>query len=263
MIHLLSPSKSLDFETEAGIDKYTIPDYLSRSTSLIKKLQTFSVKGLEKLMGISSNLADLNVERYKKWSAPVKPGAKHKQAILAFTGDVYTGLKATGLSKNDLIYAQEHLRILSGLYGLLKPLDLIAAYRLEMGTDLKVGRKKNLYEFWRKSLTEDLNRQIKDHSQQSIINLASNEYFKVIDTKKLVADLIQPVFKDAKNGEYKTIAIYAKIARGAMSRYIIKNRISDPEDLKGFDLDNYSYNSRLSEGNKMVFTREEGQFPKK
>lgn len=213
-------------------------------------------------MGISNSLANLNVERYKNWTPPLQPGPLHKQAVLAFTGDVYTGLKAKSLSKNDLLYSQNHLRILSGLYGLLKPLDLIAAYRLEMGTDLTINRKKNLYEFWREVLTEDLNSQLQKHSQKTLINLASNEYFKAINPKKIEGEILQPVFKDAKNGTYKTIAIYAKIARGAMSRYIIQNRISNPDDLRGFNLDNYTYSSRLSKKNEMVFTREEGQFPK-
>ena len=263
MIHLLSPSKSLDFETKAQIEDYTIPEYLSRSTSIVKKLQGYSTKKLEKLMGISSKLADLNAKRFKEWKPPIESGPAHKQAVLAFTGDVYSGLKAHEFSKEDLLFAQDHLRILSGMYGMLKPLDLIAAYRLEMGTNLKVNNKKNLYEFWRSELTSDLNRELQKKENKVLINLASNEYFKAIDHKKLDAEVIQPVFKDAKNGEYKIIAIYAKIARGAMSRYIIKNRISNPDDLRGFNLDNYTYSSRLSKENEMVFTREEGQFPKK
>src|SRR5690606_10839343 len=145
------------------------------------------------------SLANLNVERYKNWTPPLQPSPVHKQAVLAFTGDVYAGLKANSLSKNDLLYAQDHLRILSGLYGLLKPLDLIAAYRLEMGTDLKIHRKKNLYEYWKDVLTEDLGNQLQRHSQKTLINLASNEYFKAINPKKIDAEIIQPVFKDAKN----------------------------------------------------------------
>lgn len=259
MIHLLSPSKSLDFESASAIKKYSIPEYLEQSEKLIHKLKTYSVPKLEKLMGISNNLASLNVQRYAEWIAPEKLDANHKQAILAFTGDVYTGLQVKDLSLNDLDYAQEHLRILSGLYGLLKPLDLIAPYRLEMGSELKVGRKKNLYEFWGNSLTENLNKEMNKHELKVLINLASNEYFKVINRKKLNADILSPVFKDAKNGEYKIIAFFAKKARGLMSKFIIENRISKVEDLKAFESDNYSFNNQLSKNGEMVFTREEGQ----
>lgn len=210
-------------------------------------------------MDISKNLAALNVERYKEWTAPEIPDATHKQAILAFTGDVYAGLQAETFSKADFEYAREHLRILSGLYALLKPLDLIAAYRLEMGIDLKVGRKKNLYEFWGDSITNALNTELESHQEKVLINLASIEYFKVINRKKLKSQLISPVFMDAKNEEYKIIAFFAKKARGAMSRYIIQNRISKAEDLKGFNDLNYTFNSRLSKGEELVFTREENQ----
>lgn len=256
MIHLLSPAKSLDFETKPTTENYSIAEYQDQSEKLIRKARTISRKRLGKLMGISSNLADLNYQRYQQWEKVEKPG-EAKQAILSFTGDVYRGLEASTFSEEELQYAQAHLRMLSGLYGLLKPLDLMLPYRLEMGTSLAVGRKKNLYDFWGNELTLKLNNELDKHDEKVIVNLASNEYFKAIKPKELKAQLITPQFRDAKNGQYKAIMTFAKLARGYMSRYIIKNRIDRAEDLIGFDLNGYSYNKSLSTAEVPVFTREE------
>ena len=259
MIHLLSPAKSLDFESKPQIDQFSETQFQKEySTKLIQTVKKISVKKLEKLMGISSNLATLNYERYQEWAPSHKLGIS-KQALLSFTGDVYRGLDAASLSEDDLRYAQGHLRILSGLYGLLKPLDLMMPYRLEMGTKLAVGKKKNLYDFWGNLLTEKLNEEIQSHDEKTIVNLASNEYFKAIKPKELRANVISPQFKDAKNGQYKLIMTFAKLARGYMSRYIIVNKIEKAEDLLGFDLNGYVYNPSLSSENEPVFTREENQ----
>lgn len=258
MIHLLSPAKSLNFEDEATTTSYSEAQFQENSAKLIKKAKTISRKKLGQLMGISNNLADLNYQRYQDWEIVTKPG-KSKQALLAFTGDVYRGLEGTSLSEQELQYAQDHLRILSGLYGLLRPLDLILPYRLEMGTSMAVGRKKNLYDFWGSLLTEKLNEELSKHENKVVINLASNEYFKAIKPKELDAQLVTPQFRDAKNGEYKAIMTFAKLARGYMSRYIIKNRIERAEDLIGFNSNGYTYNSTLSTPAAPVFTREENQ----
>ncbi len=258
MIHLLSPAKSLDFESELPIDDHTIPQKLESSEKLIKKLKTLSKKKLKEMMSISQDLADLNADRYQEWEGVEKHSDKSRQAIYAFKGDVYLGLQAlTELDANDIEYAQGHMLILSGLYGILRPKDVIEPYRLEMGTQLKVGRKKNLYEFWGDELTKSINKLLKDHKDDIVINLASNEYFKVIDAKKIKGRIISPQFMDAKNGKYKFMSFYGKKARGLMSRYLITNRISDPEELKGFDLEGYRFNADLSKDDKPVFTREE------
>jgi cytoplasmic iron level regulating protein YaaA (DUF328/UPF0246 family) len=258
MIHVLSPAKSLDFETPAPYEAHTSINFSEESERLVKKARTLSKKGLEKLMGISKSLAELNHQRFQDWEVPID-AQQGKQALFAFTGDVYRGLDALSLSEKDIEFAQEHQRILSGLYGILKPLDLMLAYRLEMGTSLPVGRKKNLYDFWGSKLTDFLNKELEGHKDQTLVNLASNEYFKAIKVKELKGKLISPQFKDAKNGEYKTIMTFAKQARGYMSRYIIQNKIDRAEDLLGFDLNGYRYNQDLSTESEPVFTREENQ----
>lgn len=261
MIHLLSPAKSLDFETPVTTAEYTTPRHLADSQKLISKLQKTTKKKLRELMSISEDLANLNVERYQEWEGKEELSEKSRQAIFAFKGDVYQGLQAyEELSESDVEYAQSHLLILSGLYGILRPKDVIEAYRLEMGTQLKVGRKSNLYEFWKGSLTDIVNESLKNHEEKVVINLASNEYFKALDPKKIEGRIIHPEFKDEKNGKYKFISFYAKKARGLMSRYLIKNRISSPEDLKGFDLEGYRFNAEMTEKeDHPVFTREENQ----
>lgn len=256
MISVISPAKSLDFETELPTAQTSQPVYTEKAEQLIKKLKTLSRKKIGELMSISPQLSELNYERYQVWDTEHNVEVA-RQAILAFKGDVYIGLDAYNFSEGNFEYAQKHLRILSGLYGLLHPLDLIRPYRLEMGTKLPVRRKKNLYEFWGNTQTEMLNKELENHSSKVLINLASNEYFKAVKPKELNADIITPEFKDFKNGEYKMISFLAKKARGMMSAYMIKNEIDNPEDLKGFDVEGYGFNDRLSEGNKWVFTRDE------
>ena len=258
MIHLLSPAKTLDFDTPSTVNTHSEAAFLEHSMALVKKARTLSKKGLEKLMGISSSLAELNHDRFQQWSQDITM-ENGKQAILAFTGDVYRGLDATTLTEKELEFAQDHLRILSGLYGILKPLDLMLPYRLEMGTSLTVGKHKNLYQFWGSMLTEKLNEDLAKQQEPTIINLASNEYFKAIKPKELKGRLITPQFKDAKNGEYKAIMTFAKLARGYMSRYIIQNKILRSDDILGFNSNGYRYNESLSTADEPVFTREENQ----
>jgi len=260
MIHLLSPAKSLDFDSKLPTEDYSLPEFLGDSEKLINRLKKSSKKKLRELMSISVDLAKLNADRYQNWEGKQAISDESRQAIFAFKGDVYLGLKALEeLNPTDVDYAQSHLLILSGLYGVLRPKDVIEPYRLEMGTKLKVGRKNDLYAFWGDRLTAQINEALKQHEEKAVINLASNEYFKAVNPKKLEGQLIEPEFKDAKNGEYKFITFYGKKARGLMSRYLIKNRISKLEDIKGFDLEGYRFNPELSSPDKPVFTREENQ----
>ena len=207
-------------------------------------------------MNVSDKIAALNADRYKNWSLPFDE-SNAKQAAFAFQGDVYQGLEIDSFSEENLIYAQDHFRILSGLYGLLKPLDLIQAYRLEMGTSFKNKRGKNLYEFWNSIITEHLNKELELSKSLYLLNLASNEYYKVIQPKTLNTTVITPVFKDWKNGQYKIISFFAKKARGMMAAYHLKNKINNPEDLKGFDTAGYTFNDDMSQGNQLVFTRKQ------
>jgi uncharacterized protein len=252
MITIISPAKSMDVETPSSSDIYSLPDFLPKSETLVKKLKKYSPKQLSGLMGISMNLAQLNYDRFQEWNMDFLP-QNSKQAIFAFHGEVYSGIEATNFTPDDLDYAQKHLRILSGLYGLLRPLDLIMAYRLEMGTKISINKTKNLYEFWKHEITTRLKEEIPENS--TVINLASQEYFKVIDTPKLGAKIITPIFKEEKNGEFKIISTYAKKARGEMTAFVMKNKITDPEEIKHFDASGYYYNDRLSTPNAYVFTR--------
>lgn len=254
MLVLLSPAKSLDFETKPVTEKYTQPSFLKEARKINRELKKRSPKELSDLMGISSKLGELNFERNQKWKTPFRPD-NAKQAVLAFTGDVYQGLKAADFSEQELERAQEKIRILSGLYGLLKPLDLIQAYRLEMGTKFSVNGSGDLYSFWQDKVTRAINRELKTLGGP-LINLASNEYFKAVASKKIKAEIISPAFKDLKNGQYQIISFFAKKARGLMSRFIIQNNITDPEDLKAFDLEGYYYNNELSNGKNWIFTRD-------
>ena len=249
---IISPAKSLDFESEVPVTKFTNPRFLAQSETLNKKLKSLSKKKLGDLMSISDDLASLNYERNQTWETPfTKENAK--QAIYAFTGAVFLGIDVNSLSEDKIDVMQDRLRILSGLYGLLKPLDLIQPYRLEMGTKLKVGRKDNLYKFWDTTLAESLNEELKD--DELLINLASSEYFKALPKKVLKVPMTTPVFKDFKNGQYKTIMTYAKKARGFMVRYIIENEVNTLEELKGFNTDGYAFSEELSKDNELVFTR--------
>jgi cytoplasmic iron level regulating protein YaaA (DUF328/UPF0246 family) len=249
---IISPAKSLDFESKVPTSLHTQPRFLDKSEKLHKKLKTLSKNKLSELMKISDDLAALNYERNQTWQTPFTT-KNSKQAIYAFTGAVFQGIDVNSLDEKKLPLLQENLRILSGLYGLLKPLDLIQPYRLEMGTKLKVGRTDNLYKFWDDTVAKALNDELKEN--ELLINLASSEYFKVIPTKVLKVPMITPVFKDFKNGQYKIVMTYAKMARGLMVRYIIDNNVKTIEDLKGFNVDTYRFSEEMSSGNDLVFTR--------
>ncbi|GHC28151.1 UPF0246 protein [Kushneria pakistanensis] len=256
MLSVLSPAKTLDFETPSETRMATQPDYLGQSRQLIDILRDYSPQALSQLMGISDKLAGLNVARFEQWQTPFDAD-NAKQAILAFQGDVYTGLEASRWSEDDLEWSQSHLRILSGLYGMLRPLDLMQPYRLEMGTKLENPAGRDLYAFWRERLTQDLDRAVSESSgDRVLINLASNEYFGAIDRKRLGADVVTPVFKDAKNGQYRIISFYAKKARGMMSAWMVQQRLEKRDDLKAFDLGGYRYNAAMSDHDSWVFTRE-------
>ncbi|MGK0414189.1 MAG: cytoplasmic iron level regulating protein YaaA (DUF328/UPF0246 family) [Polaribacter sp.] len=249
---IISPAKSLDFESIVPTSLHTQPRFLDKSVKLNKKLKSLSKSKLSNLMKISDDLASLNYERNQTWQTPfTKDNAK--QAVYAFTGAVFQGIDVNSLSDEKIPLLQENLRILSGLYGLLKPLDLIQPYRLEMGTRLKVGATENLYQFWNDTIANALNEELAD--DELLVNLASTEYFKVIPKKTLKVPMITPVFKDFKNGQYKTIMTYAKMARGFMVRYIIDQNCKTIEDLKGFNVDKYRFSEELSSGNDLVFTR--------
>lgn len=249
---IISPAKSLNFESKAPTSLHTQPRFLEQSEKLSKKLKTLSKKKLSDLMSISNDLAALNYDRNQTWQTPFTT-ENSKQAIFAFTGEVFRGIDVNSLPEEKIPLLQDRLRILSGLYGVLKPLDLIQPYRLEMGTRLKVGRRENLYKFWDDTVAKSLNNELED--DELLINLASTEYFKVIPKKVLKVPMITPVFKDFKNGEYKTIMTFAKKARGLMVRYIIDHNIKTIEDLKGFDIDRYRFSDEMSSGNDLVFTR--------
>jgi len=253
---VISPAKTLDFESSPVTNTYSKPIFLAHSQRLIDTLQALSQAEVASLMKLSDKLAALNVARFGSWETPFTPD-NAKQALLAFKGDVYTGLDAEQFSEDDFTFAQEHLRILSGLYGVLKPLDLIQPYRLEMGTKLPNSEGKNLYDFWGDLLTTTLNEELKDDSQPVLVNLASNEYFKAIQTKTLNASIITPVFKDWKNGQYKIISFYAKKARGLMAAYIIQNRLNEPEQIKAFNSDGYYFSEEQSKGDQWVFLRDQ------
>jgi len=254
MLILISPAKTLDFDTPSVAPKHSQAGMLDDSEQLIDILTTKSPLDLEKMMGISSKLAQLNAERYHQWSRPFNK-KNAKQALLAFKGDVYTGLNAETFSDTDFLYAQEHLRILSGLYGVLRPLDLIQPYRLEMGIKLENSRGKNLYEFWGERITKKLNSQLKKIESDTILNLASNEYFKSVKHKELNGKLVTPVFKDWKNGQYKMISFFAKKARGTMSAWLIQQQVEDLAKLKRFKIDGYKYSAAESSPEKPVFLR--------
>ena len=249
---VLSPAKSLDYDSKLPTTRATEPQFIDEAEKINTQLKKKSRKQLSNLMSISDNLADLNYERNQDFNLPFdKDNAR--PAIYAFNGDVYRGLDAYNIDNKKITKLQDTVRILSGLYGLLRPLDLIQPYRLEMGTKFSVGRNKNLYEFWRDPITEALNQELKD--DELFVNLASNEYFKAIDLKKLKVSVLDIKFQELKNGDYKTIAIYSKVARGLMSKYIVKNDAETKEDLKGFDMENYRFTEKLSSDNQLVFTR--------
>lgn len=256
MLMLISPAKTLDFETAAITKQSSTPDFLDQSQQLITELRELSPADLSNLMGISDKLALLNFDRYAAWHTPFD-GSNAKQALLAFKGDVYTGLDAETFNSKDFKFAQKHLRILSGLYGLLRPLDLIQPYRLEMGTKFANSQGNNLYSFWDDAITSAINTQLKNSKSTALLNLASNEYYKSVQPASVNAKIITPVFKDLKNGKYKIISFYAKKARGLMAAYVIKNQITDVVKVKKFKSEGYSYNAKLSSDRDWVFTRDE------
>jgi hypothetical protein len=252
MLILISPAKSFDFESLAHTQSVSQPGFVAESTRLIKKARTFSKKKLGEIMSISPELAALNVDRYQIWSPePLREATK--QALLAFNGEVFRGLNAKEMSEEDLQYAQGHLRILSGLHGVLRPLDLIQPYRLEMGTRFKYYNYNNLYQFWGDKITKRINADLNGSS--CIVNLASTEYYKSVKEPKLKSNVITPIFKDFSNGGYKVLMTYAKNARGVMANYIIKNRISDPQLMKSFAKNGYAYDATQSDESNWVFAR--------
>ena len=254
MLITLSPAKTLDFETESNLDSFTQPRMLEQSKVLNKRLRKLSKNDLQDLMSLSDDLTAVNHQRNRDWSPPFDL-TNAKQAILAFRGAAFTGLDADSYSPEDFETAQRSLRILSGLYGVLRPLDLIQAYRLEMGTKLDNPGGKNLYEFWDTSITSLINADLDDHNQRVIVNVASNEYFKSIKRKILDARVVTPVFKDIKDGKLRTIAAFAKPARGMMASYIIKNRLEDADGIKEFNEGGYEFDKSLSTEDEFVFTR--------
>ena len=255
MLILVSPAKSLDYETPPLVADNTQPLFLDDSQELIDQLKKLPPAKVGKLMNISDKLAQLNAQRFKEWKQPLTTDTA-KQCLFAFQGDVYKGMDADTMKKNDVKFAQKHLRILSGLYGVLRPLDLMLPYRLEMGTKFVNKHGQNLYHFWGDSVTDVLNAELDNLKKPFVVNLASNEYFKVVNKNKLVTDTISPVFKDKKNGEYKLISFYAKKARGMMARYIMDNRVLKPADLQDFDTAGYKYNKKMSTDSEPVFTRD-------
>ena len=252
MLIVLSPAKSLDLDSPSTTRKHTTPEFIPQALELIEVLRGHSPAGIAELMDLSDKLAMLNVARYAHWDAD---HAKARQAIMSFDGDVYGGLDVRTLGSKELDYAQRHLRILSGLYGLLRPLDRMHPYRLEMGTRLHNPRGGNLYAFWGDSITEALNRQIIETKAKALVNLASEEYFKSVKPRLLAVPVITPVFEDWKGGKYKIISFFAKRARGMMARYAVENGITDPEQLKQFDVDGYAFVAGESSERSWVFRR--------
>ena len=255
MLTVISPAKTLDFDTPVSTNKYSEPRFLDQSQQLIEQLKKLSSQEIANLMKISDKLAGLNMARFQQWQTPFTE-ENAKQAILAFKGDVYTGLAAETLDDKGLDFAQQHLRILSGLYGVLRPLDLMQPYRLEMGTPFQNDAGRDLYSFWGDQIRHSLEAEpaLKDGV---LINLASNEYFKAVDAKKLKATIITPVFKDWKNGQYKIISFFAKKARGLMARYVVDQRVTDVEQVKQFNVAGYAFVAQESTENTWVFRRKE------
>ncbi len=254
MLILLSPAKNLNFDPVSGAPKPTKPALLADTKELSETTRKLTKAKLKSMMRISDNLAEVNFERFQAFKADPKAlGAK--QAALAFNGDVYWGLDAKTLDGDELSFAQKHLRILSGLYGLLRPLDAIEPYRLEMGSTLKNPRGKNLYEFWGDKIAKEIKKSMKDHDDKTVVNLASHEYFGAVDTDALGARIVTPLFRDEKDGKFRQLQFFAKRARGAMARAAIQNRIQSADDLKALVVDDYKFNADLSAGDEWIFTR--------
>lgn len=254
MLTVISPAKTLDYKTSALTADFTQPAHLHQSRKLVRRLRELNSADLSKLMGVSSNIADLNVERFRRWKTPFKPD-NAKQALFAFKGDVYIGLDAESMSSENVEFAQIHLRMLSGLYGLLRPLDLMQPYRLEMNTSLATEQGRNLYQFWNTRITKALNAEMKAIRSDVLVNLASIDYFKSVKSKSIRGQVITPVFKDYKDGKLQIIGFFAKKARGLMARYIIDNEINQVSEIKNFDWQGYSYDPAISTEQEWVFTR--------
>ncbi len=256
MLALISPAKTLDYESALPTDQHTLPRLLEHSQQLIDVSRKLSASEIASLMSVSEKIAQLNVARFREWQSEFN-FSNARQAIFAFKGDVYTGLDAYDLTLQDLEFAQTHLRMLSGLYGLLRPLDLMMPYRLEMGTKLANARGHNLYEFWGDKITQLVNADLEEANSDLLVNLASDEYYKSVKESKVKAEIIKPVFLDQKNGKYKVISFYAKKARGLMARYIIQNQLNRVEDLKSFNTDGYYFDVVSSIQGELVFKRDE------
>lgn len=256
MLILISPAKTLDYQSPLATQRYTQPVLLDHSQQLIDVARQLSAPQIKALMGISDKLADLNATRFHDWQPDFTPD-NARQAILAFKGDVYAGMQAETFSEDDFTFAQQHLRMLSGLYGVLRPLDLMQPYRLEMGIRLQNPKGSDLYQFWGDTITHTLNEALAAQGDNIIVNLASDEYFRAVKPKQLAGEIVKPVFLDEKNGVFKVISFYAKKARGLMSRYIIENRLTTPEQLKAFDVDGYLFDEEASKKNELVFKRRE------
>ena len=254
MLIVISPAKTLDYETAPVTTSFSLPDYLDEAQKLINRAKRYSAADISSIMQVSDKIAQLNVERFQQWHTPFTP-ENAKQAVLAFKGDVYSGLDAESLTETDFNFAQQHLRILSGLYGLLRPLDLMQPYRLEMGRKIDTEWGANLYQFWGETITQGINQQLAATDSKHLINLASNEYFKAVKPKLINGEIITPEFKDYKNGAYKMMGVYAKKARGMLSRFIIQNQLENPEMIKAFNEDGYAYNAEMSTPSNWVFTR--------
>lgn len=255
MLMVISPAKTLDYDTAPVTSRFTQPEFLDHSQELVAQLRDFTPAQIADLMHLSDKLAGLNAARFGSWT-PAFDTHNAKQALLAFKGDVYTGLDAESFSEADFDFAQQHLRMLSGLYGLLRPLDLMMPYRLEMGTKLANARGKDLYAFWGEHISEWLNQALAAQGDDVLLNLASNEYFGAVKRKVLKARIIDTEFKDLKNGQYKIISFYAKKARGLMARHVIKERVTDPRHLKDFDDQGYRFSAKDSTADKLVFLRD-------
>lgn len=256
MLLVISPAKTLDYDTPPVTERHTLPEHLDHAQVLVEQLRELSPQQVAELMKLSDKLAALNVARFGSWQPDFTP-ANAKQALLAFKGDVYTGLNAEDFSEDDFSFAQDHLRMLSGLYGVLRPLDLMQPYRLEMGTRLANARGKDLYAFWGERISGWLNEALAAQGDDILLNLASNEYFGAVQRKALKARVIDTEFKDLKNGQYKIISFYAKKARGLMCHYAIRNRITQAEDLKGFNLEGYRFSAENSDRDNWTFLRDE------
>ena len=254
MLYLISPAKSLDFETPVGDMPHTLPQFVAQSAKLVGVLKKKSPQQIAKLMNLSDALSGLNVARYQAWT-PEFTEANARQAVLAFDGDVYGGLDASTLKAAQLDWAQQHLCILSGLYGVLRPLDRMQPYRLEMGTTLTVGKSRNLYQFWGAQIADYLNGRLAADHTPVVVNLASQEYFKSVDRKALKARVIECVFEEYKAGQYKVISFFAKRARGLMARYAITHKVTTPRKLEGFNLEGYAFDAQASQPDRYVFRR--------